>query len=187
MVERASAFHHRRLQGEQPIKHPPSTMFPPYYHYVTTSGLERADDGGAFLHGSSTLPRCGSCNTSCDLDNNQVVLQAGLKEQSAAADCHACRIPSIGSIAPGSFLTHSLFFVLTSIFQLEGAYGRACSVKETGVGKCDDEEERVVGLNNNLGLNPVSLSGSREDTVSPMASQRTGNLSSIAKHCVQII
>ena len=75
------------------------------------------------------------------------------------------------------FLIPSLFFVLTSIFQLEGAYGRACSVKETGVGKCDDEEERVVGLNNNLGLNPVSLSGSREDTVSPMASQRTGNLS----------
>ena len=31
-----------------------------------------------------------------------------------------------------------------------------------------------LGLNINLGLNPVSLSGSREDTVSPMASQRTG-------------
>ena len=45
------------------------------------------------------------------------------------------------------------------------------------------EEERVglnneeTGININLGLNPVSLSGSREDTVSPMASQRTGNLS----------
>ena len=42
------------------------------------------------------------------------------------------------------------------------------------------EEERV-GANNeetnlNINLN-VSLSGSREDTVSPMASQRTGNLS----------
>ena len=44
------------------------------------------------------------------------------------------------------------------------------------MGKCDEEEERMVGLNNNLGLNPVSLSGSREDTVSPMASQRTGKL-----------
>ena len=47
-----------------------------------------------------------------------------------------------------------------------------------------EEEERVgltneeAGININLGLHPVSLSGSREDTVSPMASQRTGNFSS---------
>ena len=71
-------------------------------------------------------------------------------------------------------------------FQLEGAYGRACSVKEPGlVDKSMEEEERAsrlnlgnleLGLNINLGLNPVSLSGSREDTVSPMASQRTGKL-----------
>ena len=43
------------------------------------------------------------------------------------------------------------------------------------------EEEERAGPNNeetnlNINLN-VSLSGSREDTVSPMASQRTGNLS----------
>ena len=69
-------------------------------------------------------------------------------------------------------------------FQLEGAYGRACSVKEPGLVDKSLEEERAsglninleLGLNINLGLNPVSLSGSREDTVSPMASQRTGKL-----------
>ena len=75
-------------------------------------------------------------------------------------------------------------------FQLEGAYGRACSVKEAVEGKSEEEERaganneegnlnnnEETNLNINLGLNPVSLSGSREDTVSPMASQRTGNLS----------
>ena len=37
----------------------------------------------------------------------------------------------------------------------------------------EEEEERVTsGLN--INLNTISLGGSREDTVSPMASQRTG-------------
>ena len=37
----------------------------------------------------------------------------------------------------------------------------------------EEEEERVTsGLN--INLNAISLGGSREDTVSPMASQRTG-------------
>ena len=153
MVERASAFHHRRLQGEKPIKHSPATMFPPSFHHISTMLPPAVLSGLMMGELSFTVPpHCQGVEddfatpvfTSCDLDNNQVVLQAGLQEQSAAADCHACRIPSIGSIAPGSFLTPSLFFVLTSIFQLEGAYGRACSVKEPGVGKCDDEEEKCV-------------------------------------------
>ena len=36
----------------------------------------------------------------------------------------------------------------------------------------EEEEERVTSLN--INLNAISLGGSREDTVSPMASQRTG-------------
>ena len=36
----------------------------------------------------------------------------------------------------------------------------------------EEEEERVTNLN--INLNAISLGGSREDTVSPMASQRTG-------------
>ena len=40
----------------------------------------------------------------------------------------------------------------------------------------EEEEERVTsGLN--INLNAISLGGSREDTVSPMASQRTGEKS----------
>ena len=35
----------------------------------------------------------------------------------------------------------------------------------------EEEEERVANLN--INLNTISLGGSREDTVSPMASQRT--------------
>ena len=80
-----------------------------------------------------------------------------------------------------------MFYFLSHVlkikhFQLEGAYGRACSVKEAVVGKREEEERACPNneegnLNINLGLNPISLSGSREDTVSPMASQRTGNLS----------
>ena len=39
----------------------------------------------------------------------------------------------------------------------------------------EEEEERVTNLN--INLNAISLGGSREDTVSPMASQRTGEKS----------
>ena len=64
------------------------------------------------------------------------------------------------------------------LFQLEGAYGRACSVREGRRVEAEEklhleeEEERVTNLN--INLNAISLGGSREDTVSPMASQRTG-------------
>ena len=186
MVERASAFHHRRLQGEQPIKHSPSTIFPPYFHMLPPAVLSGLMMGELSF---TVPPHCQGVEAV-----TQVVIFITIKwcyrpasksNQLQPTVMLAASPPSVLSLQVLFFNSLSLF--CKSIFQLEGAYGRACSVKETGVGKCDDEEERVVGLNNNLGLNPVSLSGSREDTVSPMASQRTGNLSSIAMHCVQII
>ena len=54
--------------------------------------------------------------------------------------------------------------------QLEGAYGRACSIEEGdggGAGRAASEE-------GGLGPGAASLGGSREHTVSPLASQRTG-------------
>ena len=53
--------------------------------------------------------------------------------------------------------------------QLEGAYGRACSVREGESGARAASEG-----GGSLGVGAVSLGGSREDTVSPLVSLRTG-------------